>query len=122
VTSIATATTSSATGASNSATASVSAGADPNWALIVGLIVAVLALIGGGVGGFLVWRARRKPLASPTEPSGAQSPYGQYDQYGQYGQYPQSDRGWNNADAYPGQSQAPAPTPHYRPPADDAHW
>ncbi len=133
VTTTVTATAQSATDASNSPMASVAAGAGPNWALIVGLIVAVLvvlALIGGGVGGFLAWRARRAPLASPTEPSGAQSPYGQYIQSGQPGQsgqsspYAQRDSGWNNPDAspYPDQSQATAPTPRYRPSADDAQW
>ena len=129
-TTTATTTTQSAAGASNSPMTSVSAGAGPNWALIVGLIVAGLALIGGGVGGFLVWRARRAPLASPAEPSSAQSPYGQDRQYGQYGQYGQSsqyaqrDTGWNNSDAstYPDQTPATAPTPRFRPPADDAHW
>lgn len=125
VTPIATATTSSATAANNSPTASVSAGADTNWALIVGLIVAVLALIGGGVGGFLMWRARRTRPASPMEANGAQSPYSQYGQYGQdwqYGQYPQRDIGWNDSGAptYPDQSQAPIP--RYRPPADDTQW
>jgi hypothetical protein len=124
VTTVATATTYSATGASSSLTATVSAGEGPNWALLAGLIVAVLALIGCGVGVFLTLRTRRAPLASPAEPSGAQSPYGQYGQYWQSSQYPQRDVGWNNSGAptYPDQSQAPAPTPRFRPPADDAQW
>jgi hypothetical protein len=120
-TAIATATTQSAPHASNSPTASVSAGVGPNWALIVGLIFAILALITGGVGGFLLWRVRRARL---TGPSGAQSPYGQFGSYGQSSRYPQRDIGWNHSGAptYPDQSQARAPTPRYRPSADDAQW
>jgi hypothetical protein len=117
----ATATTQSATGVVNSPTASVSAGAGRNWALIVGLIFAVLALIGGGVGGFLLWRARRARL---TGASDTQSPYGPYGPYGQSSRYPPRDIGWYNSGAptYPEQPQASARTPRYRPPADDAQW
>ncbi len=101
--------TGAATGASDATPNAPFPALQVNWALIIGLIMALIAL-GGGIGGFFLYRARRARRAFPelaeSTPT-TQPPYGQ-----QWGGQQWGERTWRDS------TQPQQPVNPYYPPSD----